>query len=448
MKKLATENKIWYFGALFLISLHFVVLANIQFTAWPEILLWPYLLLKGWLPYQNIAIAHTPLLLIELGVIYKLLGVGVWQLKAATWLTILFLDILVFYVAKRFWGIKAAVISLLFYVVFQVTYAGNGLWFDLCLALWGLAIYYFLKNKNYLLVGICWVLAFLTKQTAFWFLIPIALELIAKRGKHTKDYLRKFILGAFVTAFVFVVALFVFGIFDDFYNWAIRFGIFVLPSAKGQIKTPFFKETIYAFIPFLIIPIYYKVKKDWLLPVFAIAGVVGVYPRWELFHFQPALTFLALMFGLVLVRVSSIKKLSQILLVFIILFVFYSFGKTINYTWGVEDRFVDKTTMKVAEYVKENSTQEDKIYIVGYWDNIYALTDRLPAVDPWIPHLDWYLNYDNVEVEMLSDLSGDNPRLVIIPKGSGIIPKDFGNKFEEKYEEKMEIDGILIYKKL
>ena len=37
-----------------------------QFTAWPEMLAWPYLILKGFLPYKDIAIAHNPLLIFVL----------------------------------------------------------------------------------------------------------------------------------------------------------------------------------------------------------------------------------------------------------------------------------------------------------------------------------------------------------------------------------------------
>lgn len=431
-----------------LLFLHIFLLIVTQFTVWPEMLFWPFLMLRGWLPYQNIAIAHTPLLLIELSLVYKLLGVGVWQLKILTWLTILFIDIFVFYLARRFWGIKTAVISLLFYVFLQINYAGNGLWFDLCLAFWGLVIYYFLKSKKYLAVGIGWVLAFLTKQTAFWFLIPIVLKLWSGKNEFvcTKVRLFRFIFGVLIISLTFVASLLACGIFDDFYNWAVNFGIFVLPKAQGQIKTPHFRELIYASIPFGVIPFYYKMKKDWLLPLLAIAGAIGVYPRWELFHFQPALVFLALMFGVVIIKIKTIKKCLRMLLLLMILFVFYSFGRTISYFWKVEDRFVDATTMQVVEYVKENSVSEDKIYVVNYWDNIYALSNRLPAIEPWIPHLKWYLNYGETEKEMLSDLNRNNPSLIVVPKDSKFIPRGFENVVIDNYEKAIEIDNILIYR--
>ena len=171
-KRLDISNK-WFLGVILLLFAHIFILINVQFTAWPEMLLWPYLILKGWLPYQNIAIVHTPLLPVELSAIFQVIGIGVWQLKIITWTTILIIDLIVLFVAKRIWNIKVALVSLFFYIILQVSYAGNGLWFDLCLAFWGLAIYYSLWTKKYFLVGVFWVLAFLTKQTAIWFLIPV-----------------------------------------------------------------------------------------------------------------------------------------------------------------------------------------------------------------------------------------------------------------------------------
>ena len=63
--------------AFFLILiLHLVLLFNLKFTPWPEMLVWPYLILKGWFPYQDIAIAHTPVLLADLAIFGKIFGVG------------------------------------------------------------------------------------------------------------------------------------------------------------------------------------------------------------------------------------------------------------------------------------------------------------------------------------------------------------------------------------
>src|SRR3989344_7931037 len=104
-----------------------------MFTAWPEMLLWPYLILNNWLPYKDIAIAHTPLLLGFLAAYFKLAGIGVIQLKLFTWILILLTDYLLFWVVKRLWSRLVAYLSLIAYILLQTFYEVNGLWFDLAL---------------------------------------------------------------------------------------------------------------------------------------------------------------------------------------------------------------------------------------------------------------------------------------------------------------------------
>jgi len=81
-------------GILFL---HLLLLYVLKFTAWPEMSLWPYLITKGWLPYKDIAIVHTPLMILDLTLFYKIFGVGIVQLKIFTWILIILSDLLVFF---------------------------------------------------------------------------------------------------------------------------------------------------------------------------------------------------------------------------------------------------------------------------------------------------------------------------------------------------------------
>ena len=152
LKALLSAKWLIFFVLLF----HLILLLTLKFTAWPEVTFWPYLMLKGWFPYHDIAIAHTPLLLVDLTIFFKLFGLGLVQLKVYTWLLILATDFLLFWVVKRVWDKKIAILALLFYVPLQIFYEGNGLWFDLALAPIALLIYYNLERKNYLWTGIWW----------------------------------------------------------------------------------------------------------------------------------------------------------------------------------------------------------------------------------------------------------------------------------------------------
>src|SRR3989344_4476566 len=138
----------------FAITLHLLLLLNLKFTTWPEMLAWPYLITKGWLPYKDIAIAHTPLLLVYLTFFYKIFSVGVLQLKVFTWIVIIISDLLVYFVTKSLWNKKIALVALGFYIPLQLFYDGNGMWFDLALVPLVLAVYYTLKKEKYLWAGV------------------------------------------------------------------------------------------------------------------------------------------------------------------------------------------------------------------------------------------------------------------------------------------------------
>ncbi len=163
----------------FLITVYLVVclfiLSFLKFTAWPEMLAWPYLILKGWLPYRDIAIAHNPLFLLDLALFYKIFGVGVVQLKVFTWLLFALALILLFWVAKDLCGRKAAILAIIFYFPLFVFYEGNGLWFDFYMGIFAFVSFYFAQKKNFFWAVGFWGLSFLAKQTASWFVFPLVL---------------------------------------------------------------------------------------------------------------------------------------------------------------------------------------------------------------------------------------------------------------------------------
>ena len=256
IKKLK-ENKFTFF--LFLIlSLHLFFLIFTRFTAWPEMSLWPYLVNKGWLPYKDIGMVHTPILILILSIFNSLTGFGIVQLKIFTWALILFSDLLLYFLVKKLWDKKTALISVLVFTFLNLVYEGNGLWFDLALVPVFLLTFYFLKQKNLILAGIFWVVSFFIKQTSFWLLIPIFYSIFKnhsfsfKKSAHDLEY---FVIGVLASLLVVLITLVVFGIMPDFIFWSVRFGIFHLPKAQGQVFFPSLKTILFNLIPFSVIPL-------------------------------------------------------------------------------------------------------------------------------------------------------------------------------------------------
>ena len=97
-----------------ILLLHLALLIVERFTAWPEMLLWPFLIAKGWLPYQDIAIVHTPLLFLITSLVFRFSGFNLISLKIFTWGLILLTDVLIYTVFSRIFNSRLAVRLFLF----------------------------------------------------------------------------------------------------------------------------------------------------------------------------------------------------------------------------------------------------------------------------------------------------------------------------------------------
>ncbi len=428
---------------IILILFQLFIFTKTEFTAWPEMNLWPYLILKGWLPYKDFAMVHTPLLVLTLTLFNRIFGVGILQLKLFTWILILFSDLTLFFVVKKMFNEKRALLALFIYVPLLIFFQGNGLWFDLAIAPLGLLIYFFLTKKKYLFAGIFFFLVVFTKQTAIWFSIPILFQIFSshefsiKKSWPGMDY---FLLGFLSPTLITLLIFWLFKFLPDFTFWAIRFGIFYLPGAFGQIHFPSLRELLVSFIPFLFLVLYvYKFKKktNWPLIVWAVFGILGAYPRWEWFHYQPALSFVAIIASLVFFE--SNKKIEKIIWSLLFIAVIFLSGRYIYRNWGLETRFYDSLTKKVVSEVKEKVKPNEKIQVINYWDNIYPLTDTLPSFKPWTPYLTWYLKYPSIENKYVYEMGINKPNVIVQGKfvenspNSYIIPQldSFINNFYE-----------------
>jgi 4-amino-4-deoxy-L-arabinose transferase-like glycosyltransferase len=426
----------------------------LKFTAWPEMLLWPYLMIHGWLPYANIAIAHTPLMLVKLAIFYKIFGIGILQLKIFTWILIMVLDALVFWVSKKLWNVKSALIALSAFAFWQLFFDGNGLWFDLFMGVTAFISFYFVQKKRYLLAGIFWTLAFISKQTAVWFLIPIGLSLIKDYGltRHFVIKIRdsiRFILGTVLVVIPLVLILLIFGILPSFIDWAVKFGIFILPKAEGQIQLPDLKNLFISVFPFLIfIPLIWKTgRKNLNLLLWTFAGVLGAYPRFEYFHFQPAIPFLAIATGLVLINPETKTRPIKYFLIFYILGSVILFAGFFMRDFNENVRFFETDVSDLVIYVKSNTKPGDKIFVMNWWDNIYPLTGTIPAVDPWVPQLSWYQEISGIQEKEVTDLKNSKPKLILFQDyaDSGLasyVPEKVNDYVTANYKLKEKVDGI------
>ena len=435
-----------------ILLIHLVLLVNLRFIAWPEMILWPYFVLKGLLPYRDIAMAHNPLLIFDLTIFYKIFGVSLLGLKVYTWILVLLTDFLVYWVAEKLTKNKIiALFSLLFFVLWQHYFEGNGVWFDLMLAPITLLLFYLLYKKDFLWSGILLGLAILVKQTAFWFILPIALTFWFLKAIKVKSIIR-FLIGLAIPLSLFLLYLISTRTLQDFYFWAIQFGIGFLPRAPGQIDFPGIKEALSLGVPYglTLLAVFLLIKKKFkekklliLLLIWCAFGALGVYPRWGYVHFQPSLPFLAIISGITVYYVNliykgSVKPLLGLYLILVFLGTFYLQFRFYRLHWQKEDRFFEMETIQAASWLQQNTKRDEKIFILNSWDHLYTLSETLPAVSPWVPTLPWYMEYPGIQEEIVADLKEGKPRSIVFEpyRGKGLgsyKPEKIENYLNENY---------------
>lgn len=438
---------------VFALILHIVLLILLPYIAWPEMLVRPYLMLHGWLPYKDIIMEHNPLLLVDLTIFYKLFGIGLLQLKIYTWIWILLTDAILFFVVKKLWNFRYAAFALLFYIPIQVVYEGNALWFDFALAPLALLIFYSLKKRDYFWSGIFLGIAFFIKQTAFWFVFPILLYFYRDLRKKSFEKLLSFTKGTLIVFTLSLIVIAAFGILPYFIQWTVKYGVFYLPQAKDVASFPTIKRFLAAIFPFTIVfpLLFIKKGKDKDLIFWSFFSGLGVFPRFALFHFQPSLPFLAIGTGIVINNLlKSKKRLFKFVFLGFSIILLFIYGKFVKPNWGKETRFFGQSEINIASYVSANIEPGEEIYVLNYWDSIYAMTNTIPATKPLVPFLSWYLEYDGVEDGIVGDLLVDLPELIVAgnytSSGLGSYRLNGIDMILDKYYTlTFGKDGILIY---
>jgi hypothetical protein len=174
------------------------------------------------------------------------------------------------------------------------------------------------------------------------------------------------------------------------------------------------------------------------LVVWSLFASFGAYPRFEMFHFQPALPFLAMATALFIVNLKKVKlSWGKYFLVGYVVLVLALVGRFVVREWGKETRFFEPEVLKIASLIKQADLDRKTIYVLNYWDSIYALTDTLPATRPLVPYLPWYLGYQNLEKGVYEEIVLARPEAIVRGKyaksglGSYRIPglDDFIEKY-------------------
>ena len=380
---------------LVVILFHLFLLFNLEFTAWPEMISYPYLVNSGFKLYTDFIHPYPPLLTLLLGFTYKIFGVHIWTLKIFTWIIVILSDITLFLIAKKFISGKIPYLVLFVYVIFQTFLDGNMLWFDNALVLPLLLTLYFTISEKYFFGGFFLTIAFLVKQTSFIYLLPLAL--FAK-----KKLFRLLIIP--------VIGLTILNI-DQFWQWGFVNPFLYWTNFPGYVTFDLSttEKVIIASLVILLFPSLFLVKKriHWLLGAFIITAIFATYPRFSFFHLQPLFGPLALMIGFIY------QKYGRPYLTVVFLVILLIFSLVLPFNWHKPPRFWESRDVQISKYLTANSSKSQSVFLIGLNSSLYALSGRLPPT-PWSDNFGWYFAAPGVENKVLEGLSQNNPELILV----------------------------------
>src|SRR3989338_2291871 len=229
-----------------LIAIHILILTQLRFEVWPEMMVMPYLMKNGFELYRDMIVPWTPGLMWILSGWFWLTGLTVWNLKVLTWLIIISTDILIYFIAVKRWGKLTGIISLTSFLLLQPLFDGNGLWFDLAGVPLLLLAFHF---DNLFFLGA----AFLIKQS-----VVCLFPLFWRQWKR----LTLVLIGAIGLSMVW---FWLKGDLGDYWFWAYDFTFRLFPRMPGHLDLATWRHWALALIPLLLVGAgtLLKGRKEW-----------------------------------------------------------------------------------------------------------------------------------------------------------------------------------------
>lgn len=404
-----------------IIGFHILLLANWSFTLWPEIIVYPYLLNNNFSLYTEIFNPYPPALIYLLSIFSSLTSYSITSFQIFTWVIILVIDILVYKISYiLFKSLRRAVLSLLFFVLFSIPLAVNGIWFDLVQTPIILLFVFFLiksleekQNKSLYLASILLAIGVFIKQSAALLYIPFIILLISN-NTHWKKIVFKLISPLIILFGVHLLFFSYLGIVKSYIYWNFTFPLFEASSSPGYVLLPNGMQLLIILSLILIfIPLFnsknYLIKNILLISPFLI---FYLYPRFDYFHLIPFLALISLLFGM---NVQAFKKSSNLIRLisivgFVIIISFSLRYYLLNY--GNTIRFFEPEIIEAARVLEKINTDSEDVYILNGPDQLLPLASLNP-IKPWADEFPWYLENNNHQEKILASLKKENPKYIV-----------------------------------
>lgn len=432
------KNTVISLAVSFLIFLHLYLLSHLSFTVWPEMLLMPYLMHRGFELYRDMIVPWTPGLVWMLSGWFGIVGLSVDRLKLLTWVLIAGIDVLIFFIARRRYGVRAAIVALFSFVVLQPLFDGNGLWFDLAVVPLLLVAF---GSQNPLFLGP----AFLIKQSVIW-----TMPLFFRQWK-------KLLVGIFISIGVSIIWFWHRQTLPSYLFWAYDYTFRIFPTMPGHHDFATWRQWGFALSPMVLILLFRFMTArsiKWIIDphdpaTWMILALPFAIPRFGFFHFQPSIAFLALTIGKCVTlqsgKITRFKKLlaTQQRLIVLCFFVYclIFWLRVSTFDWQKPDRFLGTNQFQFAARVALETKKDEPVLIVNGPELVYVLTDRIPP-KPWFTQFPWFLELPGFQEHVVEKFKDQDLHQVIFTpylhegefKPGSYQPKkllDYLNRIEE-----------------
>lgn len=428
-----------------LLTLHLILLSLTHFTAWPEMIFYPWLLSKGLLLYRDLLTQYPPGAFWILEGFFKISGYSIHALQIYAYFWILLGDVALYLISSRLWGKKliAATVTLVF-IFWQVLLYGNTLWFEtIMLPFYFGFIYYVIKSgrgeggRFAFMAGLFAVPLLFIKQTAAITVVLGFAYLVVIPLKNKLIYLRNYLLPIIFFVIVGIIYLLIEHTLTNFISWSLLTPLIF--DSSFRVK-PGLSDVLFilpAYIPLALLPAFWFFKFKYRSEVLLIALLsVSTYffcsSRFMEFKIIPSAAFSILLLGYTLANIKKIKlnNLGKYFIFFVIAVMTigqirsgYKFTTgRVNTQWI----FFGSDYQKLSKFIDYRIGKEP-FFIFGNYDYLYLTQDSVPKVLPYLPLFPWNFKIPGVQEKIIESLKANQIKYVLY------IPYQTDSRFYEKY---------------
>jgi len=402
-----------------LLILHFLILLNLRFIAWPEMLVYPYLISNGFDLYKDIAMPYQPLLPLFQSV-YSPFGNNSWVLKALTWGIIIFCDILIFLISRKILGEKIiTLLPLAIYIILQPLMGGNGLWFDLSLTpfvLLAIYSYLFFENfpkKLFFLSLFLSIASLIKQQTAIAFILLTPFVTFKLWKNHKLGNLIWYFLGGIIPIVMVLTYIIINETWSEYLFWTFEIPFFWYPQHPSYFNFPTKTDLVrmlLIFGPLLIVLTNTKKLKNILLILLIFLPLfLTSFTRFEYLRLQQALAVY------VIILIFIIRDYRKYLLLVLASIIFTSLSLlSVNLGNVGQTRFYGDQEINLASQIKSIAGGQT-VYLINLPSIIYLMANLQPP-KPWVDNYVWYFESDQVQDKFISGLISNPPGYIFRKK--------------------------------